>query len=41
VKSCIDLAERAAIREVEGGMSRPDAEIATLFDVMDEVEHGL
>lgn len=30
------LAERAAIREIDGGMSRSDAEIATLFDLVEE-----
>jgi arylsulfatase A-like enzyme len=31
-----DLAERAAIREFDGNMSRLDAEIATLFDAIEE-----
>jgi hypothetical protein len=34
-----DLMERAAIREHEGNMSRPDAEIAALFDFIDESEY--
>jgi hypothetical protein len=36
VASNPDLLERAAIREIEGGMSRPDAEIAVLHDIVEE-----
>jgi hypothetical protein len=36
VASNPDLGERAAIREIEGRMSRPDAEIAVLHDVVEE-----
>jgi hypothetical protein len=32
-----ELAERAAIREIDGGMSREDAERAALQDLLDEV----
>lgn len=33
------LAERSAIREFEGGMTRLDADLATLLDVLDEAEN--
>lgn len=33
-----DIAERAAIREYEGGMSRRDAEVAALQDALDEID---
>jgi hypothetical protein len=36
VTSDADLGERAAIRQYDGGMSRIDAELATLMDAMDE-----
>ena len=32
-----DIAERAAIREFDGGMCRRDAEVAALHDVLDEI----
>ena len=33
-----DIAERAAIREYDGGMSRRDAEVAALQDFLGEIE---
>lgn len=33
-----DIAERAAIREFDGGLSRRDAEIAALQDFLGEIE---
>jgi hypothetical protein len=32
-----ELVERAAIKEFDGGMTRADAEVSTLMDVLDEV----